>query len=428
MIIDAAFQAMLDNTRDLVFVKDINLTYVAASMPFVRMTGKETLEEVVGNSDMDIFEDKGLAKRYVADDRRLLQEGENLIDYIEPLTDEDGEARYGSTSKYILKNEVGVPIGILGITRDITRDYVARQRYQQELKYLFKLPEDTMAVTYIDVDSWRIITQRKQLIKEATLQTCYTVEELCQAAVDSIVEKDCEAARFYGTFTQQKLREIYDSGRSTLSFHYQRYLSDGSIRWVRNEVRFLTDVDSGHLCAMLSAKDIDAKKQEEQKLVEAAMLDKMTGLFNRATTMERIQQILEEEAEKTHVLYMIDIDNFKGLNDTLGHQKGDEFLIALAAEMKGCFRESDVVGRIGGDEFFAFMRNVSGFAVIERKANELLITINRVCAQYPSVLLSGSIGISIYPEQGLSMEVLYEQADMALYEAKRKGKNQYVFA
>ena len=428
MIIDAAFQAILDNTKDLVFVKDINLVYVAASMPFVRMTGKNSLEEVVGNSDMDIFEDEGLAKRYVADDKKLLQKGENLIDYIEPLTDDEGEARYGSTSKYILRDEVGNPIGILGITRDITRDYVARQRYQQELKYLFKLPEDTMAVSYIDVDGWRIITQRKQLIKEATLQTCYTVEELCEAAVDSMVEKDCEAAQFYGNFDQKSLQEIYNSGRSTLNFHYQRYLSDGSIRWIRNEVRFLTDVDSGHLCVMLFAKDIHDKKQEEQKLVEAATLDKMTGLFNRATTMESIQQILEEEAEKTHVLYMIDIDNFKNLNDTLGHQKGDEFLIALAAEIKGCFRESDVVGRIGGDEFFAFMRNVSGYAVMERKAIELLNAIHRVCVNYSCIALSGSIGVSVYPEEGLSLEALYEQADMALYEAKRKGKNQYVFA
>jgi len=428
MIINAAFQTMLDNTRDLIFVKDINLVYVAASQPFVQMTGKESVQDVVGKSDMEIFADEGLAKRYVADDRRLLQMGENLVDYIEPLTDEDGEARYGSTSKYILKDEQGQPIGILGITRDITRDYVARQRYQQELKYLFKLPSDTMAVSYIDVDSWRIITQRKQLIEEATLQTCYTVEELSQAAVDSIVEKDCEAAQFYGNFTQQSLQEIYASGRSTLNFHYQRYMTDGTIRWVRNEVRFLTDADSGHLCVMLSAKDIHAKKQEEQRLVEAAMLDKMTGLLNRATTMENIQQILEEETEKTHVLYMIDIDNFKSLNDTLGHQKGDEFLIALAAEIKGCFRESDVVGRIGGDEFFTFMRNVSGYAVMERKANELLSAINRACAKYPCVQMSGSIGISVYPENGLGLETLYEQADLALYEAKRKGKKQYVFA
>lgn len=428
MILNAAFQAMLDSTRDLVFVKDINLVYVAASMPFVRMTGKTALEEVVGFSDMELFADEALAKRYIADDRRLLQEGENLIDYIEPLTDEDGEARYGSTSKYILKDSEGAPIGILGITRDITRDYVARQRYQQELKYLFKLPADTFAVSYIDVDSWRIITQRRQLIKEGTLQSCFTVEELTQAAVESIVEKDCEAAQFYERFSQRTLREIYASGRSTLTFHYQRYLSDGTIRWVRNEVRFLTDVDSGHLCAMLSAKDIDAKKQAEQKLVEAAQMDKMTMLLNRHTTMESIRRILEEEAEHAHVLYMIDIDNFKKLNDTLGHQRGDEFLVALAAEVKNCFRESDIVGRIGGDEFFAFMRNVSDFAVMERKAQELLGAIQDVCAIYAEVRVSGSIGISVYPEKGTTLEELYEYADKALYEAKRKGKNQYVFA
>lgn len=428
MIINAAFQAMLDNTRDMVFVKDINLVYVAASMPFVKMTGKVDVDEVVGKTDIEIFEDKNLAIRYVADDRKLLEEGKNLVDYIEPITDEEGEARYGSTSKYILKDKAGIPIGILGITRDITRDYVARQRYQQELQYLFKLPADTFAVSYIDVDSWRIIAQRRQTINEGTLQSCFTVEELCDAAVESIVEKDCEAAMFYSNFTQETLHDIYASGRSMISFNYQRCLSDGSIRWVHNEVRFLTDVDSGHLCAMLSAKDIDARKQEEQKLVEAAKMDQMTKLLNRETTMESIRQILSEEAEHFHVLFMLDIDNFKGINDTLGHQAGDEFLIALAGEIKKSFRESDIVGRIGGDEFFALMRRVSEIPIIERKAQELLDRIQGICADYPSVTLSGSIGISLYPESGKTLDELYAKADEALYLAKRSGKNRFVMA
>ena len=179
---------------------------------------------------------------------------------------------------------------------------------------------------------------------------------------------------------------------------------------------------------MLTATDIDVQKQKEQRLIMAAKMDKMTMLLNRETTMEYIRQTLSEEPEARHVLFMLDVDNFKHLNDTLGHQTGDEFLIALATELKKSFRETDIVGRVGGDEFFALMKDVSDLSLVTKKAQNLLTTIQKVCAQYSTVSLSGSIGISSYPENGKTLEQLYDKADNALYLAKGKGKNQFVFS
>ncbi len=426
VLINAAFQAMLKSTKDMVFVKNADLTYIAASSAFVKMVGKECAEEIIGHTDLEIFEDPNLAKRYVGDDKKLFAADEDLEGYIEPITEEEGQARYGSTSKYILRDEAGKQIGILGITKDITKEYRARQRYQQALRYLFELPTDTYAVSYIDVDGWRIITQRKRNIGEVTLQTCYTVEELCQVAVDSIDDKTNEAVAFYSNFTPQRLREIYAQGESGISFEYQRTMPDGSKRWVHNEVRFLIDVDSEHLCVMLSAKDIDAIKQEEQELVVAARMDKMTMLLNRETSMEYIRQVLEEEVKQKHVLFMVDMDNFKQVNDTFGHQAGDEFLAKIAKAMRKCFRDSDIVGRVGGDEFFAFMKNSGGVVAARRKARELITAIRNVCVDYADLDLSGSVGVSMYPSDGETLEELYAKADAALYEAKRKGKNQFV--
>lgn len=429
VLMKEAFKAILESTTSMVFLKDANLVYQAASMPFVKMVGKSSVEELVGHTDLEIFEDKNLAIRYVADDHKLFHNGENLIDYMEPITDENGHARYGCTSKYILRDAEGQIIGLLGITKDITREYFARQRYQQELKYLFELPEDTYAVCYVDVDSWRVISQRRQNVENGTLQVCQTVEELYTYARESIVDQESEAAEFYRNFSVANLWNIYASGRTNMVFKYERRMTDGSVRWVRNEIRFLTDVDSGHLCAMFSAKDIDAIKQEEQKLVIAAKMDRMTMLLNRETSMEYINQILETQSEEQHVLFMLDIDNFKNLNDTLGHQIGDEFLIALAAELKKSFRESDVVARIGGDEFFAMMLNVTELKIIEKKAQDILDIIQNIAQKYPAEInLTGSIGISIYPGDGTTLDELYTKADDALYEAKRGGKNKFVFA
>lgn len=427
-LMKAAFKAMLESTNDMVFLKTADLVYQAASMPFVKMVGKESADEIIGRTDQEIFADEELAKRYLLDDRKLLDEGENLIDYMEPITDQDGHARYGSTSKYLLRDATDNIIGILGVTRDITRDYFTRQRYQQELKYLFELPEDTYAVCYVDIDSWRVISQRRQEIENASIQACQTVEEMVLAATESIVNKECDAALFYSNFTRAKLWSIYASGRSNMTFKYERIMTNGTKRWVRNEIRFLTDADNGNLCVMLTAKDIDAIKQQEQKLMVAARLDQMTMLLNRETSMEYIRQVLNSESDRLHVLFMLDVDNFKRLNDTLGHQAGDEFLVALAKELKHRFRESDVVGRIGGDEFFALMRNVSEIAQVERKADDLIKVIRKVASSYPQVNISGSIGISVYPGNGRTLEELYAKADEALYDAKHNGKDQYRFA
>lgn len=427
-IILAAYKALIKGTKDMVFIKDVNQMYVGASDPFVKMMGKDDESQLIGHTDIEILEDKNLAKRYMDDDKKILASGKNLMDYVEPITDEDGHARYGSTCKYILKDESGNLLGILGLTKDVTREYMARQHYQQEIKYLFELPDEAYAVSYIDIDDWRIISQRRKEIAEGTLQPCNTVEELAFAAVDSILDRESPAFEFYKNFTKEMLEEVYHSGRTEISFKYERRLTNGLVRWVHNRVRFLTDMDSGHLCALLTAKDIDAEKKAEQELLVAAKMDKMTMVLNRETTMDQIREILSKQKDTNHVLLMLDVDNFKMLNDTYGHQMGDEFLITLASELKHHFRESDVVGRIGGDEFFALMKNVPDLSIVPRKADQILDTIIAICDNYDGINLSGSVGISVYPEHGDTVEKLYAKADEALYQAKRRGKNQFIFA
>lgn len=366
-LLEIAFMHLLKESSDMVFVKDTSLTYRAASLSFAKMAGKNSIEEVVGRTDYELFEDEELAKRYEIDDRQLLSEGTDLLDYMEPLNDDNGLARYGSTSKHILRDETGTVLGILGITKDITMEYLARQRYQQEFRYLFELPADTYSVSYLDIDGWRIINQKRQKLEGATLQPCHTVDELSRYAVASIVDETCEAAAFFREFTQEKLWSIYSSGRTHLTLEYERRLSDGSARWIRNDVHFLMEADSGHLCIMLSAKDVHDIHMEEQRMLEAATLDQMTGVLNRETAMAQIGQILQKEPHSLHALFMLDVDNFKGLNDTLGHQAGDEFLINLAKELKASVADKGVVGRIGGDEFFLFLRNVYEPEAVEKR-------------------------------------------------------------
>ncbi len=428
LLVNAAFKEWLTQTNDLVFVKNSELVYVAASRRFTETAGLKSMDDIVGLTDWEIFEDQDLAKRYVTDDQKVLKSKENLINYIEPLVKIDGQLRYGSTSKYILFGKKGNPIGILGITKDITRDYLMKLHSDQVIQYLFKLPKNTYAVDYIDLDDWRIISQRRQSIDHETIETHDELDQFCLASINAIVD-DEEAIKFYQNFSSKTLKELYVQGKNEVSFVYQRRFSDATIRWVRNSIRFLFNSESTHLCVLMLVQDIEVEKQKEKELVIAAHLDKMTMLYNRETTMESIRQILEIYADKEHALFIIDVDNFKTLNDTLGHQAGDEFLITLAKELKQCFREnSDIVGRVGGDEFFVLMKNITDRNVVKNRIKILLDAIHGVSKKYSFMKISGSVGVSIYPEHGRTLDTLYAAADKALYQAKNAGKDQVVFA
>ena len=427
-LLNLAFETLLNTTTDMIFIKDINLVYRGASPQFVKMVGKNTVDEIVGYTDYEIFADKKLAKRYEADDKKIIAKQKDLVHFVEPITEVNGQPRYGSTSKYLLRDENNEIVGILGITKDITMEYRARQHYQQEIGYLFDLPEDTYDVGYFDVDDWRVIKQRRKNLWDNDLQGYQTIEEICEYILNTIVDKDNEAVEFYSNFNPDSLREIYESGRNLLTFEYERKMNDGSKFWISNEVHFLMDTDTGHLCVMLLGKDINKSKQEEIKIITAAKYDQMTMLFNRETAMDSIKKIIIHEENKSHALFMLDIDNFKTLNDTLGHQAGDMFLINLAKDLKKSFRDSDIIGRIGGDEFFIFVQNLYDRQQIEKKAEAILEIIRKAAQNYESINIGGSVGGSLYPKHGNTLDELYTKADEALYEAKRAGKNRYKIA
>ena len=118
---------------------------------------------------------------------------------------------------------------------------------------------------------------------------------------------------------------------------------------------------------------------------------------------------------------MIDIDNFKVLNDTLGHVTGDDALIYFADEIKNNFRQKDLIGRVGGDEFIVFMPDTDQELAARNKAEQLLSRLKN----WHRAELSASIGIARYPQDGSTYEDLYESADAAMYQVKQRGKNGY---
>lgn len=171
--------------------------------------------------------------------------------------------------------------------------------------------------------------------------------------------------------------------------------------------------------------DIDRRKKESIELRQKAEHDLLTGLYNRVTVKCMIEQaIARSEPGERHAVFVIDIDNFKYVNDHLGHLKGDELIIETATQIRKLFREDDIVGRVGGDEFVVFLRHITSMDLAVKKA-ENIGNVFRHNAAPRCVGISGSIGISFYPYDGCTYDELFRKADAAMYAAKKNGKDSF---
>lgn len=200
----------------------------------------------------------------------------------------------------------------------------------------------------------------------------------------------------------------------------------GEQLWRECSIHMEHDQDTGHMMAYMILKNVDAKKRHEILLTKRADNDYLTGLRNRRSAIEVIDQFLgtvRKDSMRTHAFLILDLDHFKSLNDTLGHQIGDQALKDVANVLTHHFREYDVISRLGGDEFVVFMKEMP-MEIIMTNVDALLKKLNlHYEADGQSVDLTASVGVAIAPINGTDFEALYHKADRALYYAKEHGKN-----
>ncbi|MCR4762452.1 MAG: GGDEF domain-containing protein [Lachnospiraceae bacterium] len=168
--------------------------------------------------------------------------------------------------------------------------------------------------------------------------------------------------------------------------------------------------------------------KESEALGQKADHDQLTGLRNKAATERDIQAYIDENPSTQSVLFILDIDDFKSVNDTMGHSFGDDVLHEFGFRLGSMFRASDVAGRIGGDEFMVFVKNLPNEDTIEHEARKIREFIQSFYAgEGVKKEITASSGAAVYPMDGKDFESLYKSADKALYESKRNGKRQLAF-
>ncbi len=174
--------------------------------------------------------------------------------------------------------------------------------------------------------------------------------------------------------------------------------------------------------------DIDEEYREREKLRLASQTDSLTELYNKGAVEIRIASMIKENPDIAYNCWVLDVDDFKIVNDTLGHFAGDKLLQTIAKRLIACFRKTDIVGRIGGDEFLVFAAGVSDENWQRQKGDQLLKLLKEpIILNGQEIIPALSIGVACYPKDGSSFSELYQNADKALYRAKASGKNKLCF-
>ncbi len=199
---------------------------------------------------------------------------------------------------------------------------------------------------------------------------------------------------------------------------------DGEVCYYRFIYKIIKNDSGIPIYAVGKIFDID----EQKKLEELAQKDLLTNCYNKMSTEKIIEDILYEKRASSHALFVVDIDDFKAINDNLGHAFGDTVLKEIATNLHSQFREGDIVGRIGGDEFVVFLENMENLKALEEKAKAITTAFkNTYTGETRDYKVSGSVGIALYPQNGKTYTELFASADRALYQSKLQGKDRYSF-
>lgn len=209
---------------------------------------------------------------------------------------------------------------------------------------------------------------------------------------------------------------------------YRIAQADGHYLWCRTRTTAQYDEEGRPFKAVGVILDVDSEKSRTKALQAKAERDALTGLCNKAAMRQRVERYLEQrESGEIGAMLILDVDNFKLVNDSFGHMYGDAVLTQIADRIRELFRGGDIIGRIGGDEFMIFLSQLPSREVAENRAGLLVESFRELFnGELDKCSLSCSIGIAYAPDDALCYQDLFQRADRALYQAKSRGKNCFV--
>ncbi|MEG1633977.1 MAG: diguanylate cyclase [Oscillospiraceae bacterium] len=425
MTADKLLICEVDSTRDrAVFIHEFWSAYipVTSDMPFSEILG-HVAKTVVAEEHQDMLLYQ-LSPEHIAE---LYAQGQKMFSFSYRRKVGSDLVEWYEATVTIIRDPDTESLFIRLYHANINDRKLKEQRAREE-QYLYECMVARATLAYEFNLSLGIIVKGHELWGEKygirltndydTMIPAFARRGICPDDVDLFIAKLNRAS---------VLRAFKGGSRRTV-FQYRKLDDDGAFRWMSCALHMFEDPYSGDVKGFAYVEDIDEQKRAELDLQYNAEHDMMTGLYNKVTAMRKIDAFLSSAESggpaAMHAFLMIDLDYFKDINDNFGHMFGDNVLENIAGKIRSVFREIDIVGRLGGDEFCVFMKNIPSAAVATAKASELCDKI-RHCYERDgrSVTLSASIGIALCRENGNDCEDLYSYADSALYTAKNSGRD-----
>ena len=399
---------LMDTLPDMVWVKDTNGVYLSCNRRFEELFGAPEAE-IVGRTDFD-FVEHGQAESFRENDRRAMAKGGPTKNEERVSFASDGHSEILETIKTPVMAEDGSIIGVLGIARDIT----ARREAEDEIRKLSQVVEQS-PVSVMITDSQGNIEYVNFAFEQVT---GYRQDEVLGRNPRLLKSGETPSVSHEDLWLALKAGQTWEG-----ELHNRR--KNGEQFWEYAHIAPVVDDDGAVRHYFAVKEDITVRKQQTEKILYQAHYDALTRLPNRLLSLDRLQQLLlqaKRQGSKTAVLF-IDLDDFKKVNDSLGHDVGDKLLVEAAERLQRHVREQDTVGRLGGDEFIVLLGNIDDAESAAEVAGKLIAQIKVPFEiDHRELLLGASIGIALYPDDGDQPKELLRRADTAMYHAKRNGR------
>lgn len=417
------YRMLVDNIYDVLWIFELETLYFTYVNPSVRSLLGYQPEEMLERPLFDFFtaESAVVIQQLLVSASQSCQEEGNDGRWVAvqelAASHQDGSTIWIEASMRLIKNPATGRFNILGVNRSIRERKLAAQQLQESEARYWDLVDRSAAAMVVIKDGVFLYAN-----PNITVLSGYAPEELIgQFYLDFVYPEDRELvwSNYINRFTDKT---------AMMSYEFRVLRKDGGVRWVRITAMLIPW--QGNLATMCLLADITQRKEMEEEIRHLASHDALTGLPTLRLANDRLAMYLgvaRRHCSKVALLFM-DLDGFKGINDTFGHQLGNQVLQQTAVRLLDCVRKEDTVCRVGGDEFLVILNDVYSPADATYTAARIRETISAPHSlEGHEAAVGVSIGIALYPDDSEDIAELIRLADEAMYTVKRTSKNGWAF-